>query len=139
MKPTPDLGAWGGRSQWRNLLPQGEDSRQGVFHRQEVAEKMGRFFDALNTPIAVLVVLFVVVVVNAFLYLGYHSSGGSTLSPTERSGGPQRTIEMTQQQAAPKEPTRPQRSTRPETTLQSTTPTEQSATPSASATSSPSP
>ena len=94
---------------------------------------MGRFFDALNTPIAVLVVLFVVVVVNAFLYLGYHSSGGSTLSPTERSSGLQRTIEMTQQQAAPKEPTRP------ETTLQSTSPTEQSATPSASATSSPSP
>ncbi len=100
---------------------------------------MGRFFDALNTPIAVLVVLFVVVVVNAFLYLGYHSSGGSTLSPTERSSGLQRTIEMTEQQAAPEEPTRPQRSPRPETTLQSTTPTEQSATPSASATSSPSP
>ena len=109
--------------------------------RKEVAETMGRFFDALNTPIAVLVVLFVVVAVNVFLYLSYHSSETPPPPATEHSSGPQRTVEMTEQRAAPKEPTRPQRSTQPATTLQSTIPTEQSATPSASAsaTSSPSP
>jgi len=103
-----------------------------------VAEKLGRFgrfFDALNTPIAVLVVLVVVVSVNVPLYLDYHSSETSAPTPTERSSGLQRTVETTEQPAAPKEPTRPA------TTLQSTVPAEQSATPSAtaSATSSPSP
>jgi hypothetical protein len=101
---------------------------------------MGRFLDALNTPIAVLVVLVVVVAVNAFLYLGYHPSETPS-PPAERSSGPQRTVERTEQPATPKEKTRPKRSTRPATTLQSTIPNEQSATPSASAsaTSSPSP
>ena len=97
---------------------------------------MDRFFDALNTPTAVLVVLVVVVAVNVFLYLGYHTSETSTPPPTEHSSGPSTTtIERTQQPAAPKE------RTRPATTLPSTIPAEQSVTPSASAsaTSSPSP
>jgi hypothetical protein len=102
---------------------------------------MGRFLDALNTPIAALVVLVVVVAVNAFLYLGYRPSETPSPPPAERSSGPQRTVERTEQPATPKEKTRPKRSTRPATTLQSTIPSEQSATPSASAsaTSSPSP
>ena len=115
----------------------------GALPQKEVAETMGRFFDALNTPTAVLVVLVVVVAVNVVLYLGYHTSETLSPPPTERSSGPSTTtIERTEQPAAPKEPTRPQRrSTRPATTLQSTIPTEQSAPASAtaSATSSPSP
>ena len=116
----------------------------GGLPRKEGAETRGRFFDALNTLIAVLVVLFVVAV-NVFLYLGYHSSETPPPPATERSSGPQRTVGRTEQRAAPKEPTRPQRRTQSATTLQSTIPTEQSATPSAtpsasaSATSSPSP
>jgi hypothetical protein len=35
---------------------------------------MGRFFDVLNTPIAVLVLLGVVAGINAFLYFGYRPS-----------------------------------------------------------------
>ncbi len=105
---------------------------------------MGRFFDALNTPTAVLVVLVVVVAVNAFLYLGYRPSEGPTLSPAERSSGPQRTTEGTDQQAAPEEPTQPRKSERPATTLQSTTSTASAtasanASATAGATSSPSP
>ena len=60
----------------------------GRLPRKEVVETMGRFgrfFDALNTPIAVLVVLVVVVGVNVFLYLGYHSSVTPAPAPTERS------------------------------------------------------
>jgi hypothetical protein len=118
----------------------GKTSDRGL-SRKEVAETMGRFLDALNTPIAALVVLVVVVAVNAFLYLGYRPSETPSPPPAERSSGPQRTVERTEQPATPKEKTRPMRSTRPATTLQSTIPTEQSATPSASAsaTSSPSP
>ena len=82
---------------------------------------MHRFLDALNTPIAVLGVLLVVVVVNVFLYLGYRSS--------EQGGGPQTTRRMeTTQRAEPEE------ETKPATTPQS--PAERSATPSASATAS---
>jgi hypothetical protein len=36
--------------------------------------RMDRFFDIINTPIAVLDVLFVVVAVNLFLYFGYYYS-----------------------------------------------------------------
>ena len=114
---------------------------EGGLPQKEVAETMVRFFDALNTPTAVLVVLVVVVAVNAFLYLDYYSSETSAPPPNERSSGPQRTVERTEQRAAPNEPTRPQGRTRPATTLQSTIPAEQSATASAtaSATSSPFP
>jgi hypothetical protein len=35
--------------------------------------RMDRFFDILNTPIAALSVVFVVVAVNVFLYFGYYS------------------------------------------------------------------
>lgn len=101
--------------------------------------RFGRFFDALNTPSAMLVVLVVVVVVNAFLYLDYHSSVTPAPTPAERSGVLQRTSETTEQPAAPKELSQPQRSTRPETTLQSTVPTRQSTTPSASASATSSP
>jgi hypothetical protein len=90
--------------------------------------RMVRFFDILNTWIAALILLFVVVAVNAFLYFGYYSSKTPTTLPTERTT-PERT-----EPAGPKERTRPER-TRPATTLQSTAPTEASAT--VSATSSP--
>jgi len=79
-----------------------------------------RFLDALNTPIAVLGVL-LVVVVNVFLYFDYRSS--------EQGGGPQTTRSMeTTQRAEPEE------ETKSATTPQS--PAERSATPSASATAS---
>jgi len=56
---------------------------------------MGRFFDFLNTPQAVLVVLVVVVGVNAFLYLGQRPYP----SPAER-GGPRTTaVETTERPA----------------------------------------
>jgi len=96
--------------------------------------RMNRFFDILNTPIAVLGVSFVVVVVNVFLYFGYYSTKTPTALPTERTVS-STTLERAER-AGPKERTRPER-TRPSTTLQSTTPTEPSAT--VSATSSPSP
>ena len=51
---------------------------------------MVRFFDALNTPTAGLVVL-VVVVVNVFLYLGYDTSETLSPPPTERSSRPSTT------------------------------------------------
>jgi hypothetical protein len=106
-----------------------------------------RFFDILNTPIAVLSVLLVVVAVSVFLYFGRYSKTPTPL-PAARTVPSATTIERTER-AGPKERTRPQRtrpeSTRPATTLQGTTPTatptERSATVSAtaSATSSPSP
>jgi hypothetical protein len=98
-----------------------------------------RFFDIINTPIAALSVLFVVVAVNVFLYFGYYSAKTPTPLPTERSVPSATTLESTER-AGPKQRTLPQR-TRPATTLQSTTPTEPSATVSAtvSATASPSP
>ena len=91
---------------------------------------MGRFFDILNTPIAVLGVLFVVVAVNLFLYFGYRSSEAPTSPPAE----PTTTIERTER-------TGPKEETRPATTVESTIPTEQSTTVSATAspTASPSP
>jgi hypothetical protein len=94
---------------------------------------MGRFFDVLNTPSAVLGVLVVTVGVNVFLYLGY-SSEMSTPPPAERSGHQTRdttTIER-MERAGAKERTPPQ-STQPATTLQSTTPTRPSVTADASA------
>jgi hypothetical protein len=109
----------------------------GVSHRRRWP-RTGRFFDILNTPIAVFGVLFVVVAVNLFLYFGY-SSKTSTPLPAEHTS-PSTTIGRPER-AGPKEGTlpevtRPER-TRPATTLQSTIPNDQSAT--ATATSSPSP
>ena len=53
---------------------------------------MGRLFDILATPLAVLGVLFVVVAVNVFLYVGY-SSNTPTPLPAKHTG-PSTTIEM---------------------------------------------
>ena len=39
------------------------------------------FFEVLNTPMAVLAVLFVVVAANAFLYFGYYSPRTTTSPP----------------------------------------------------------
>jgi hypothetical protein len=105
--------------------------------------RMVRFFDILNTPIAVLGLSIVVVVVNVFVYFDYYSKTPTPL-PTERTAPSATTLERTER-AGPKEKTLPEvtrtERTRPSTTLQSTTPTAQSATVSAtvSATSSPSP
>jgi hypothetical protein len=52
---------------------------------------MVRFFDSMNTPIAVLAVLVVVVGVNAFLYFGQRSSEAPATEPAER-GGPQPSV-----------------------------------------------
>ena len=99
--------------------------------------RTGRLFDILNMPAAALGVLFVVVVVNVFLYFGY-SAKTRTPPPAE----PSTTIE-TPERTGPEagtlpEVTRPEK-TRPVTTPQSTIPTDQSAPASAtaSATSSP--
>src|SRR5215217_3378605 len=54
---------------------------------------MGRFFDVLNTPIAVLVLLVVVAGINAFLYFGYRPSEAPAPPPADR-GGPQTTLEV---------------------------------------------
>jgi hypothetical protein len=101
--------------------------------------RMVRFFDILNTPIAVLGLSIVVVVVNVFVYFDYYSKTPTPL-PTERTAPSATTLERTER-AGPKEKTLPEvtrtERTRPSTTLQSTTPTAQSAT--VSATSSPSP
>lgn len=93
---------------------------------------MGRFFDVLNTPSAVLVVLAVVVGVNVFLYLGYYSET-QTPSPAERGGLQTTTTTAAErmERAGAKERTPPQ-STQPATTLQST-PTRPSVTADASA------
>jgi hypothetical protein len=45
------------------------------------APKTRRFFDALNTPIAVLVVLMVVVAVNSFLFFAYYLPRTTTEVP----------------------------------------------------------
>jgi flagellar basal body-associated protein FliL len=89
---------------------------------------MGRFFGFLNTPLAVLVVLVVVVGVNAFLYLGQRP----TTSPAERGGSRTTAVETTERPAGDGE-----EAPRPATTLRSTTPTQPSATATASATDSP--
>ena len=102
---------------------------------------MDRFFDIINTPIAVLDVLFVVVAVNLFLYFGYYSPKTPTPLPAEHMS-PSTTIERPER-AQPQEGTLPEVSrperTKPATTLQSTTPTEPSATVSATASPSPQP
>ena len=94
--------------------------------------RTGRLFDILNMPAAVLGVLFVVVVVNVFLYFGY-SAKTRPPPPAE----PSTTIERPER-TGPEEGTLPEM-TRPATVSQSTTPTDQSAPASAtaSATSSP--
>jgi hypothetical protein len=102
-----------------------------------------RFFDILNTPIAAVVVLVVVVAVNLSLYFGAYSSKAPTPLPGSRTvpSATTTTIERTER-AEPKERTRPEKTrpenTRPEktrlaTTPQSTTITKQSATVSATA------
>jgi|SRR5687768_10980794 hypothetical protein len=101
--------------------------------------RMDRIFDIINTPIAALSVVFVMVVVNVFLYFGYYSPKTPTPLSAEHTS-PSTTIERPEraqpQEGTLPEVTRPER-TRPATTLQSTTPTEPSAT--VSATASPSP
>ena len=52
---------------------------------------MGRLFDILATPLAVLGVLFVVVSVNVFLYLGYFSNTPTPLAAEH--AGPSTTVE----------------------------------------------
>jgi hypothetical protein len=100
---------------------------------------MDRFFDIINTPIAALSVVFVMVVVNVFLYFGYYSPKMPPPLPAEHTS-PSTSIERPEraqpQEGTPPEVTRPER-TKPATTLQSPTPTDQSAT--VSATASPSP
>jgi hypothetical protein len=80
---------------------------------------MGKIFDVLNTPLAVLVVLVVVVGVNAFLYLGPRPSEAPDTAPANR-GGPRTTGERMERRAA---------------IFRSTTSTQPSATASATATS----
>jgi hypothetical protein len=94
--------------------------------------RTGRLFDILNMPAAVLGVLFVVVVVNVFLYFGYSAK---TLTPPPAE--PSTTIERPER-TGPEEVTLPEM-TRPATVPQSTIPTDQSAPArtTASATSSP--
>jgi cytoskeletal protein RodZ len=94
---------------------------------------MGRFLDFLNTPLAVLVVLVVVVGVNAYLYLGQRTSEAPGTAPAER-GGPRTTaVERTERSAGDGEATRPAPTTTTSTTATATT----SATATASATASP--
>jgi hypothetical protein len=88
--------------------------------------RTGRLFDILNMPAAVLGVLFVVVVVNVFLYFGY-SAKTRTPPPAE----PSTTIERPER-TGPEEVTLPEK-TRPATVPQSTIPTDQSAPASATA------
>jgi hypothetical protein len=52
-----------------------------------VLMRIDRLFDILSTPIAVLSMIFVVVVVNVFLYFGYYPSKTPTPMPTERIFG----------------------------------------------------
>ena len=66
---------------------------------------MGRFFDVLNTPIAVLVLLGVVAGINAFLYFGYRPSEAPAPPPADR-GGLQTTVESTELRTGPGEATR---------------------------------
>jgi hypothetical protein len=84
---------------------------------------MGRFFDFLNTPIAVLVVLVVVVGVNAFLYLGQRPSEVPATAPAERSGPRTTAVEKTEQLAGDGEATGPAPTTTSATATASTTAT----------------
>lgn len=88
--------------------------------------RTGRLFDILNMPAAALGVLFVVVVVNVFLYFGY-TAKTRTPPPAE----PSTTIE-TPERTGPEEETLPE-VTRPSTTPQSTIPTDQTTPESATA------
>jgi hypothetical protein len=72
-------------------------------------------------PAAALGVLFVVVVVNVYLYFGYAAK-----TRTPPPAGPSTTVE-TPERTGPQEGTLPEM-TRPQTTPQSTIPTDQSAT-----------
>lgn len=92
--------------------------------------RTGRLFDILNMPAAALGVLFVVVVVNVFLYFGYTAK-----TRTPPAAEPSTTIE-TPERTGPEEVTLPERTA---ITPQSTIPTDQTAPESAtaSATSSP--
>src|SRR5215213_9695483 len=87
---------------------------------------MGRFFDVLNTPIAVLVLLGVVAGINAFLYFGYRPSEAPAPPPADR-GGLQTTLKSTELRTGPGEATRSASAPR------STSPTRPSATASATA------
>jgi hypothetical protein len=69
----------------------------GVFRRRRWP-RIGRLFDIFTTPLAVLGVLFMVVAVNVFLYLGYscktptplpakHTGPSTTIERTERKNG----------------------------------------------------
>jgi hypothetical protein len=66
---------------------------------------MDRFFDIINTPIAVLDVLFVVVAVNLFLYFGYYSPKTPTPLPAEHTS-PSTTTEPSATVALPPLPLR---------------------------------
>jgi hypothetical protein len=101
---------------------------QGASHRRGWPI-MGRFFDVLNTPIAVLVLLVVVAGINAFLYFGYRPSEAPASPPADRGGG-QRTVESTELRRGPGEATRSASAPR------STSPTRPSAGASAGATAS---
>jgi hypothetical protein len=68
---------------------------------------MGRFFDVLNTPIVVLVVLVVVVGVNTFLYLGQRASEAPVTAPAERGGSRTTAVERTERLGGDGEATRP--------------------------------
>src|SRR5215210_5962037 len=57
--------------------------------RRKGEVQMRRFFEMLNTPMAVLVALFVVVAVNSFLYFGYYSP--RTPTPSSHSLPPEHT------------------------------------------------
>ena len=98
----------------------------GGLPHKEVAEIMGRFFDVLNTLIAVLVLLVVVAGINALLYFGYRPSEAPAPPYAER-GGPQTTLESTELRTGSGEATRSASAPR------STSPTRPSATASATA------
>ncbi|CAA9402261.1 MAG: hypothetical protein AVDCRST_MAG01-01-1107 [uncultured Rubrobacteraceae bacterium] len=66
------MGAEGGRqSQWRNRLPDKRRPHWGLPRKDGGHTK--RFLDTLNTPMAALVTLIVVVAANSFLYFGYYA------------------------------------------------------------------
>ena len=92
---------------------------------------MGRFFDVLNTPIVVLVVLVVVVGVNTFLYLGQRASEAPVTAPAERGGSRTTAVERTERLGGDGE------ATRPAPTTTSTTSATTSASATATATASP--
>jgi hypothetical protein len=64
-----------------------EDDPRGSL-RKEVAETMGRFFEILNTPTAVLVVLVASVGLNSLIYLGHRPPRGPSLRPPSAAVDP---------------------------------------------------